>query len=460
MRSFSWEIFVGAILLFFVALLVSNENYQQERRDREDTSPSRALERSIAITIEKSIQAANDAVEVANQAVEAKTQTSDNDNKQNKNESLSSKAQNLEFQIEQKAQELKQKINENTTGRLAPSQAVQAITDPSQQDRTRSLTSSEVRMNEWTVPSPGIYSYSLKLQLNTQESLSIDIPFGSIEFIGESTSEPLLILKASGKNTDTIWLQNQLRIIDSNTDNGVNIFISRSDEESATFQLQATLIVPEESNVDAKTNSGHIELANIAGTHSLKTNGGHIEVMDVTGSLAVESGGGHIDIIDMRGDLELFTEGGHISIDNVSGTVKATTNGGQVNVKRLEGNIWALTKGGNITASIEEADEQITLITEAGNIRLLSSESKPYFCTMNANAGIDFGNSGIVGNLFGVFTGFLFPQDKLNVYASDLQEIFNSMDLEAPGRPSFGSFGPLPVVSLSAELGSITAEFE
>ena len=105
----------------------------------------------------------------------------------------------------------------------------------------------------------------------------------------------------------------------------------------------------------------------------------------------------------------------------MSGTVKATTNGGQVNVKRLEGNIWALTKGGNITASIEEADEQITLITEAGNIRLLSSESKPYFCTMNANAGIDFGNSGIVGNLFGAFTGFLFPQDKLNVYASDLQ---------------------------------------
>ena len=34
------------------------------------------------------------------------------------------------------------------------------------------------------------------------------------------------------------------------------------------------------------------------------------------------------------------------------------------------------------------------------------------------------------------------------------------MDLETPGRPSFGSFGPLPVVSLSAELGSITAEFE
>ena len=460
MRSFSWEIFVGAILLFFVALLVSNESHQQERRDRENTNPSRALEQSIANTIEKSIQAANEALEVANQAVEATTQISDPDNKQNENEPLSSKAQNLESQIEQKAQELEQKIKEESTGRLAPSQAVQAITDQSQQDRTRSLSSSEARLNEWTVSSPGIYSYSLKLRLNTQESLSIDIPFGSIEFIGESTSEPLLILKASGKNTDTYWLQNQLGIIDSNTDSGVNVFISRSDDEAATFQLQATLIVPEETSIDAETNSGHIELANIAGTHSLKTNGGHIEVLDVAGSLAVESGGGHIDVIDMQGDLELFTEGGHITIDNVSGTVKATTNGGHVDVDRLEGNIWALTKGGNITASIEEADERITLITEAGNIRLLSSESKPYFCTMNANAGIDFGNSAIVGNLFGTFTGFLFPQDKLNAYASDLQGIFNSMDLEAPSRPSFGSFGALPVVNLSAELGTITAEFE
>ena len=442
MRSFSWEIFVGAILLFFVALLVSNESHQQERRDRENTNPSRALEQSIANTIEKSIQAANEALEVANQAVEATTQISDPDNKQNENKPLSSKAQNLESQIEQKAQELEQKIKEESTGRLAPSQAVQVITDQSQQDRTRSLSSSEARLNEWTVSSPGIYSFSLKLQLNTQESLSIDIPFGSIEFIGESTSEPLLILKASGKNTDTYWLQNQLRIIDSNTDSGVNVFISRSDDEASTFQLQATLIVPEETSIDAKTNSGHIELANIAGTHSLKTNGGHI------------------DVIDMQGNLELFTEGGHITIDNVSGTVKATTNGGHVDVDRLEGNIWALTKGGNITASIEEADERITLITEAGNIRLLSSESKPYFCTMNANAGIDFGNSAIVGNLFGTFTGFLFPQDKLNAYASDLQGIFNSMDLEAPSRPSFGSFGALPVVNLSAELGTITAEFE
>lgn len=70
MRSFSWEIFVGAILLFFVAILVSNEKEAEERRDRRETRPSITLEKSIANTIEKSIQAANEAVDVASEAVE------------------------------------------------------------------------------------------------------------------------------------------------------------------------------------------------------------------------------------------------------------------------------------------------------------------------------------------------------------------------------------------------------
>ena len=51
MRSFSWEIFVGAILLFFVAILVSNEKEAEERRDRRETRPSITLEKSIANTI-------------------------------------------------------------------------------------------------------------------------------------------------------------------------------------------------------------------------------------------------------------------------------------------------------------------------------------------------------------------------------------------------------------------------
>ena len=84
----------------------------------------------------------------------------------------------------------------------------------------------------------------------------------------------------------------------------------------------------------------------------------------------------------------------------------------------------------------------------------------PYFCTMNANAGIDFGNSAIAGNLFGAFTGFLFPQEKLDDYASDLQNLFNTMDLTALENPTYGSYGVLPLINLSAELGTITTEFE
>ena len=73
MRSFSWEIFVGAILLFFVAIVVNNKNHQEERRNRENTHPSILFEQSIAITVKKSIKAAKDAVEPSSKAMEIPT---------------------------------------------------------------------------------------------------------------------------------------------------------------------------------------------------------------------------------------------------------------------------------------------------------------------------------------------------------------------------------------------------
>ncbi len=417
MRSFSWEIFVAAILLFFVAILVSNKKEAEERREAE----------------------------------------------QNGTENIVSRTQKLESKIEQKAREIEQKIKENTTGRLSQSQALQTMPNQSMTDTPDPQSISEARLGQWIELSPGIYTYSSVLSLNIKESLSIDIPFGSLEFSSEasgSKGKPLLILTASGKIQDANWLQNQLSIIDSSTDSGVRVFMSKPGNKPSNFQLQARLIIPEETNVNAKTQSGHIELSNIAGKHSLNTKGGHVEVMDVNGSLEVTSGGGHINVLDMDGDLDLFTEGGHITLDNVSGNIKAATNGGHIDLDELEGSVWALTKGGNITVSIAQAGERITLITEAGNIRLTSSETKPYFCTMNANAGIDFGNSAIVGNLFSAFTGFLFPQEKLGDYASGLQNLFNTMDLSALENPTYGSYGVLPLINLSAELGTITTEFE
>jgi len=466
MRSFSWEIFVGAILLFFVAILVSNEKYLQERRDRRAAQPSITLEKSIANTIEKSIQAANEAVDVASEAVEASSKAAERSTReagQDGKENVVSGTQSLESKIEQKAREIEQKIIENTTGRLSPSQALQTMPNQSMTGTPDSPSMSEARLGQWIESSPGIYTYSSVLSLNNMESLSIDIPFGNLEFSSEasgSKGKPLLILTASGKIQDANWLQNQLSIINSSTDSGVKVFMSKSANDPSNFQLQARLIIPEETNVNAITQSGHIELSNIAGKHSLNTKGGHVEVMAVKGSLEVTSGGGHIDVLDMEGDLELFTEGGHITLDNVSGNIKATTNGGHIDLDELEGSVWALTKGGNITVSIAQAGERITLITEAGNIRLSSSETKPYFCTMNANAGIDFGNSAIAGNLFDTFTGFLFPQEKLDDYASDLQNLFNTMDLSALDNPTYGSYGVLPLINLSAELGTITTEFE
>ncbi len=152
MRSFSWEIFVGAILLFFVAILVSNEKEAEEKRDRQEARPSVILEKSIAHTIEKTIKAANEAVEVANQAVEASSKaaaTSTSEAGQDRKARLVSKAQSIESKIEQKARQIEQKIKENTTGRLSPSQALQTMPNQSKTGTPDSPSMSEARLGQW-----------------------------------------------------------------------------------------------------------------------------------------------------------------------------------------------------------------------------------------------------------------------------------------------------------------------
>ena len=118
MRSYSWEFFVGAILLFFVAILVSNEKEAEERRDRRETRPSITFEKSISNTIEKSIQAANEAIDVARAAVEASRKAAANKTRaagQTRTKTVVTAPQNLHYTNEQTTTQQAQKIKQNTT---------------------------------------------------------------------------------------------------------------------------------------------------------------------------------------------------------------------------------------------------------------------------------------------------------------------------------------------------------
>jgi hypothetical protein len=83
------------------------------------------------------------------------------------------------------------------------------------------------------------------------------------------------------------------------------------------------------------------------------------------------------------------------------------------------------------------------------------------YSTITAIAGIDFANTAITGNQsYGNFSGFIYPQSKLDRYAAELTDLFKSIDTQNPRNIPFSDYGALPVINLQAKLGKVSAQFE
>ncbi len=91
-----------------MSLLVSNKCNQIERHDQENTNPPHALDKSIAMTIKKSLKASSDAVEPSSRAMAI----SASEVGQKKAVSVVNRPQSLELKFEHEIQEIEHIIKE------------------------------------------------------------------------------------------------------------------------------------------------------------------------------------------------------------------------------------------------------------------------------------------------------------------------------------------------------------
>jgi TonB family protein len=130
-----------------------------------------------------------------------------------------------------------------------------------------------------------------------------------------------------------------------------------------------------------RTEGGHIQVLDVAGSLNVFTGGGHINVGNVTGDAALRSGGGHIRAGTIGGRADLDTDGGNITVGHAGSFVNVRTGGGQIDFGEVRGSVHAQTGGGGIRImyvagpmEVESSGGSICLTRVAGAVQAATAD--------------------------------------------------------------------------------------
>jgi DUF4097 and DUF4098 domain-containing protein YvlB len=132
-------------------------------------------------------------------------------------------------------------------------------------------------------------------------------------------------------------------------------------------QMDFTITVPKQFNLDLATQSGHMQIGDIDGKLRAETWGGSISMGKIGGPVNAQTSGGAINLDSADGSVELHTAGGHIHCGVVKGDAEAKTAGGAITIEKVSGKATAHTAGGSIEL---EAGDAVQAKTAGGSIRV------------------------------------------------------------------------------------------
>jgi len=111
---------------------------------------------------------------------------------------------------------------------------------------------------------------------------------------------------------------------------GISVDVSHHRSGGHSGDINVTVKVPQESDLELETMGGEITIDNITGKIEGETMGGEIDLSNLRGKVEMTTMGGEITVSDSDLKGEVKTMGGEITFRNVSGDVKGSTMGGDV----------------------------------------------------------------------------------------------------------------------------------
>jgi len=127
-----------------------------------------------------------------------------------------------------------------------------------------------------------------------------------------------------------------------------------------------TITVPPETEIQANSESGDIEVNGVKGPLSVTTGSANVLASNVAGDVHARSGSGTISLASIQGQAQATSGSGDITVANVHGDVRIQTGSGAIRIGSPAGAVVASTGSGSL--SVSGAMEDLRLRSGSGNI--------------------------------------------------------------------------------------------
>jgi len=136
-------------------------------------------------------------------------------------------------------------------------------------------------------------------------------------------------------------------------------------------QVDFTVTVPTNYNVELKTSGGDVVVGNLNGKVYARTSGGDVTLGKITGDIDGGTSGGNVRLEEGLAVVKLGTSGGDVRVGRAVGPTDLGTSGGNIDIKSVENTLYAATSGGDVSAGIAGALKgDCKLSTSGGRVRV------------------------------------------------------------------------------------------
>jgi DUF4097 and DUF4098 domain-containing protein YvlB len=147
------------------------------------------------------------------------------------------------------------------------------------------------------------------------------------------------------------------------------------------------LVVPMESQLEARTGSGSVKAESLRGPLNLRSGNGSLTMLNIAKKTVADTGSGNITAKDVAGDIDLKSGNGNINVSGIGGTVTARTGSGEIVLANITNKVDVHTGNGAIRGTGLLSD--FLGDTSSGNISLAAVNGTVQAKTGNGNVQID-----------------------------------------------------------------------
>jgi DUF4097 and DUF4098 domain-containing protein YvlB len=229
--------------------------------------------------------------------------------------------------------------------------------------------------------------------LQVNGSVTLDVSTGSGDITVKTGGSNQVVVHGTVRSSNWIFGDsNAVQKTESNppiqqSGNSIRIGYDLPDDVKRHVSINYEITVPPDTNLQAHSGSGNIEVNGVRSAVEVQTGSGDIRTRDLGKGLRAQTGSGNIRAESVAAPFTGQTGSGDIEADLTgSGDVDVHTGSGTIRVRGIKGGVRAKTGSGNI-----DADGSVTgpwqLQTGSGNVRLAVGSANGFNLDAHTSSG-------------------------------------------------------------------------